>query len=56
MNINYNKILNHKKCDILNNGVHTCKKNQNTKINQSKNIEAFKKYILQKNTIIIPNN
>jgi hypothetical protein len=56
MNINYNKIIHTKKCSFLNEKNNNCLGKFGNKINQEKNIDAFKKYILQKNTIIIPNN
>ncbi len=52
MNINYNKILKTNSSSLINKNVF----NQDKNINQDINIKAFKKYILQKNTIIIQNN
>jgi len=56
MNTNYRKTLHlNKKVDFNKDRIKNFSYEKN-KFREAKNIEAFKKYILQKNTIIIPNN
>jgi len=56
MNVNYNRTL------IQNKKIDFNKKNtkyisfERKQIREARNIEAFKKYILQKNTLILPND
>ena len=59
MNVNYKKTLNlNKKVEFTNKqkNLSSLSSEQIKKIREKRNIEAFKKYILQKNTIIIPIN